>query len=701
MKEYKKAAALLMGMLLCLGNTAAPAMSGYATDDTASVSDEAGADTASEEGEIEAGFRYVTDDSGNAIIIGCELTDKEITVPDTLGGKPVTELATEAFLGSSATRIVIPSGIEYISTDDPFSSCLALEEIEVSPDNTGYLSQDGILFSKDMKKLVHYPASKEGDSFAVPDGIEEIGVAAFAESKLKKITLPDSVKAIGRHSFSYCTYLEGIDLSNTSIEYIDVMAFIKSYSMTTVKLPDTLDGIGLAAFFGCSKLEEIEIPSSVTYIRQSAFAGTGLKEVRIPASVEEIGYEAFGYSENQEADSDFVIIGTPGSAAQQYCSDSDTEYGYANNFTFKSEQVAADEEEYSQLDTHPFEDYEYAIIDGEAYITFCVSMDDVITVPAEMDGYKVVGLYKGAFVTNEASEIILPEGLKTIGLNMFSSKLKRLTLPGSCELIEGDEPFIDCASLEEINVTSGDGAFSSLDGVLYDFDKKNLLVYPRGKQDKKFKAPAETEGIGVSAFCGNAYLEEANLTGITEIGDYAFENCTSLNRVKLSKDLTSVGYNAFCACPELKSVRLGSKLDFIGDYAFGFVYDQQLALEIKEGTSNATDPYTVADDFTIYTSEDTTAYKYAKACGINVVTNTYGIGGVNVNKGFLYVIIGIIAAAVLALVGIAAGKSVKNKKASKPAAKKTDGNTEKTDGGSDASEAENDEETDNENDEDN
>lgn len=679
MKDHKKAAAFLMGLLLCLGNTAAPVISAYADDeDKVSVTEDAD-EAAVEEGEEEAGFRYTVDSAGNATIIGNTLEDKEITLPDTLGGKPVTELATDAFLGSHAEKIIIPAGIEYISTDDPFASCLNLTEIEVSPDNKNYCSQNGVLFSKDMTKLVHYPAANERESYTIPDSVTEIGVAGFAESRLKSIKLPGSLKTIGRHSFSFCQFLEEIDMSGTAIEYVDVMAFINDISLTSVKFSDSTAGIGLAAFYCCKKLSEVELPPNITYIGQSSFAGTALSKVTIPATIEEIGYCAFGYDENENMDESFVIVGTAGTAAQQYCSDSDTEYGYTNKFTFMTAEAAAAEEEYKSLDRHSFEDYEYALIDGEAYITACVSMDEVVTVPAEMDGHQVVGLYKGAFANNEQiTELILPEGLKTIGENMFSASLKKLTLPGSCEYIEGNEPFVDCAALEEINVADGDGgAFSSQDGVLYDRDKKTVLVYPRGKQDKKYKAPASVETVSTSAFCGNPSLEEADLSHVKTIGNYAFETCSKLSSVKFSKELESVGFNAFFACPELKSVRLGSKLDYIGDYAFGYLYDSQLALSIQNGTSDATEPYSVEDDFTIYTDEDTTAYKYAKACGINVVTNTVGVADANVNRGFLYVIIGIIAAAVLAVIGVATGKSVKNKKASKPAAKKAPAKEEK------------------------
>ena len=80
MKNHRKTAAFLMGLLLCLGNTAVPVMTGYAADDEVSaVSDEAADE---QEGEEEGGFRYTVDSDGNAVIIGNTLEDKEVTVPD-------------------------------------------------------------------------------------------------------------------------------------------------------------------------------------------------------------------------------------------------------------------------------------------------------------------------------------------------------------------------------------------------------------------------------------------------------------------------------------------------------------------------------------------------------------------------------------------------------------------------------------------
>lgn len=663
MSYRKRALAFLAGLLLCFGGTAAPFGQVYADDEETSTASSEEQENTFKEGD----FTYTVDGDGNAVVESWVSDAKEVVIPSEMGGHIVTEIATEAFLESRVYKVTIPASVNYISTDNPFASCVALEEIDVDPENKNYCSVDGILYTKDMKKLVHYPAAKSGDSFEVPDGIEEIGIAGISENGLKSISLPDSLSKIGRHSFSFDERLESIDMSGTSIEKVEVMAFVNCNVLTEVKFsPDTKE-IALGAFYGCSKLEEVELPEGLETVGQSAFLGTAMKEVSVPDTVTSIGYSAFGYDENQNPIDGFTIIGAYNSAAYTYCKDKDEEYGYANDFDFKSFEVAQDEEEYSKLDIHSSGDYEYALENDEATITICVSMDSSITVPDEIDGHKVTAVRKGAFGSLEATEIIYPDTVKTIGENNFPVTLQKVTLPAALETIDGAEPFIDCAALQEINVSEGEGegTYSSADGILYSKDKKTLIVYPRAKEDKKFTLPADTEEIAFSAFCGNTFIEEADLRSAKQIASYAFENCTALKKVRFSKSLESVGENVFFNCHALGSVRLYKELTDIGDYAFGFIYDSALQSQIEQGLVQETNPYSVLDGFKIYTDEDTTAYKYAQVYDIEVVTNTVDVGSNNVNQNFIYVIAGIAAAVVLAVAGIITGKSISRKKASK------------------------------------
>ena len=87
---------------------------------------------------------------GNGAFHGCKSLAK-IKIPDT-----ITVINENAFSGCSALQnIDIPSTVTLIG-DDVFCNCEALSNINVASDNTCYSSIDGVLFSKDLKKLIKY-----------------------------------------------------------------------------------------------------------------------------------------------------------------------------------------------------------------------------------------------------------------------------------------------------------------------------------------------------------------------------------------------------------------------------------------------------------------------------------------------------------------------------------------------------------------
>ena len=76
------------------------------------------------------------------------------------------------------------------------------------------------------------------------------------------------------------------------ITHIEAGAFLKNYSLTSVEIPDSVVFIGNAAFAEC-RLTSLKIPSSVTIINTSAFASNKLTSLEIPDSVISIGASAF------------------------------------------------------------------------------------------------------------------------------------------------------------------------------------------------------------------------------------------------------------------------------------------------------------------------------------------------------------------------------------------------------------------------
>ena len=72
------------------------------------------------------------------------------------------------------------SEIEELNIDpipDPFWGCSSLESITVDSNNPNMTSVDGVLMTKDMKKIIRCPQAKT--SFTVPDGVMKVGFNAF------------------------------------------------------------------------------------------------------------------------------------------------------------------------------------------------------------------------------------------------------------------------------------------------------------------------------------------------------------------------------------------------------------------------------------------------------------------------------------------------------------------------------------------
>ena len=171
-----------------------------------------------------------------------------VQIPETLNGMKVTDVAENAFL-----------------------LCSNNSSFVVSPDHPTLAVIDGVLFSKPDKRLISYPKAKEGDTYAIPQGIEMIGGFAFSYcTSLTSISIPNSVTSIGDNAFTMCSSLTSISIPN-SVTSIGNEAFSYCSSLTSISIPDSVTSIRVGAFANCSSLTSISIPDSVTRISDGAF----------------------------------------------------------------------------------------------------------------------------------------------------------------------------------------------------------------------------------------------------------------------------------------------------------------------------------------------------------------------------------------------------------------------------------------------
>ena len=155
-----------------------------------------------------------------------------ITLPDS-----VTTIEDYAFIYCSAlTSINLPDSVVRIG-QNPFAACDALTEIRLSLAHPTLKIVEGVLFDVPEKKLICYPGTRRAESYAVPQGVEVIGGAAFFSCRyLLGVTLPEGVTTIGDSAFSYCTSLLGIQLPG-SVAAIGEYAFQDCAAILSVTVP--------------------------------------------------------------------------------------------------------------------------------------------------------------------------------------------------------------------------------------------------------------------------------------------------------------------------------------------------------------------------------------------------------------------------------------------------------------------------------
>ncbi|MDR1734449.1 MAG: leucine-rich repeat protein [Oscillospiraceae bacterium] len=178
--------------------------------------------------------------------------------------KPVIAIAPFGIANQQNLQVInIGPKVQYVGLW-AFSNDPVLREINVDPANEYFTSVDGVLFTKDMKKLVAYPMGKPGNEYVVPDGVEVIGDGAFYHfysndwaNPLTKVVLPEGLLRIEDTAFFGNKNLVECDLPD-SLTYIGTDAFSKCEKLGPyVYVPKTVEWIGEYAWYFCGNLDLI------------------------------------------------------------------------------------------------------------------------------------------------------------------------------------------------------------------------------------------------------------------------------------------------------------------------------------------------------------------------------------------------------------------------------------------------------------
>lgn len=228
------------------------------SETSSSVSTEA-AESPSGNADNESDFEYREKKDGTIKIKQYIGNESEIVIPAVIDGKSVLELQS---IFDDCTdlpiSVTVSDGIEKLAYT--FENCSKLKSVSLPNSLTGI-------------SINTFKSCEDLESITIPESVTYLGNYAFAACfKLKTIVIPDSVTEIGTDLFNSCTSLESVTLSANITEIPD-FTFAFCSSLKRVDIPEGVTTIGDGAFYECTSLQRVSLPDSLIEFDITTFTG--------------------------------------------------------------------------------------------------------------------------------------------------------------------------------------------------------------------------------------------------------------------------------------------------------------------------------------------------------------------------------------------------------------------------------------------
>ena len=457
-----------------------------------------------------------------------------------------TAIADDVFIfenrPENLVAITFPESLKEIG-ENAFLECSSLKEITI-PKNVTKIGE--YAFNADyLEKVTWNAINCESPS-------KEINYGGEVYVELRFIFYADS--NYGDGSSSIKTFIFG-----NEVESIPNALCYGMSEITEITIPNSVKSIGKSAFKGCS-ISEITIPEGVSYVGGGAFSGgKRLRKVvwnAIDCKVDEnrkvgdityLSESIFGYSDN-------LTSFTFGNKVKTIPS------GLCRDLPLQSisipESVETIEEFALRLGSRSITEIyipagvkliEEDGIGGYSLEKFIVDKDNAVY--ASQDGI----LY-----TKDFSKILeVPSNLKG-----------EINIPAVTENVLEDKYWWTENPLTAINIAEGHETLSSIDGVLFNKDKTILYHYPNLKEGEKYIVPSTVATIDTMAF-PNMYLKELEMSdNVTRIELAAFYSMPALEKIQLSNSIKEIPHYAFMNSDVLETIVIPEGVESIGVGAF-------------------------------------------------------------------------------------------------------------------------------------
>lgn len=341
-------------------------------------------------------------------------------------------------------------------------------------------------------------------------------------ANLKSITIPGSVKSLGKYCFENCSSLSSVSLPD-NVTSIDVYAFSGYTSLKTIFIPYGILSIRQGLFKNCSGLTVIDVPNSVTQIESEAFYGcSSLTTYTIPSKVEAI------YDRTFYGCSSLQSIKIPKGVT-----------------SISSREVFSGCNKLSAITV----DKENTVYDSREDCNAIINTDTNIL------------LYG-------CNSTLIPAGIVSISSRAFDgcSALTSIIIPASVSGIL-DDSFYECNSLEFIYVDKANIKYDSRDNC-------NAIIETATNRLILAGINASIPN-GVSLTSMNAYKNCVSLSlpdGLETISSNMFEGCSKLESIRIPGSVKTIDSGAFLNCTSLKNVIFEEGVDPLVFKAYSYYY---------------------------------------------------------------------------------------------------------------------------------
>ena len=497
---------------------------------------------------------YTVSDSGATVTgSGGNLTD--VVIPDTLGGKPVVAIGSNAFNGRNAmTSVTIPDSVVSLGAS-AFRDCSSLTQITLP---AGITALPNSVFQGDRKleqvnlqgALTAIGNDAFNDcyvlAFDIPATVTQIGDYAFRYCRaLTQATIPSGVTALAKGIFTHCENLQSVQLPQ-GLQSIGQAAFDYCVALTGIDLPTGLTSLGTQVFYDCRALTSVSLPAGITALPSETFRGCyALTQVDLPSGLASIGSNVFY---------DCQALRTVSLPAGVTALPNDA-FRYWTGLT--GIQLPSG---LTTLGTSVFRD--------------CRALTS-ISLPAG-----ITTLPNDTFYNCSAlAEISLPTGLTALGTNVFyyCTALTEIDLPAGVTALP-NETFCGCYALADIDLTRitslGNNVFRECRALTEVTIPEGVTALPQSAFEgdtglQQVHLPSTLATINNYAFYNCKALTEITIpAGVTAIPDGAFQKCAALESVQLPAGVESIAQNAFRECTKLTQINFPAGLTSIGNEAF-------------------------------------------------------------------------------------------------------------------------------------